>query len=393
MKQGSGKSRTGTPEGKAGFASFSAVHKGRRRAPVKKRRRKKPGTKDRLYAVLIAAVLIMAAGVLSFAVMYLNSSKNRKEAALTENSGASSSVQVSAAEETVQVEESSPSPAPSLTVAPSPAPVVKSSTQPAVTQAPVRAVEPASSFQAPSPPAAPAASFPPAGIIEQPTYRGKLAFVIDDAGYNLRDLEPFLKLSEPLTIAVLPGLVFSAEAARRIRAAGKEVFLHQPMEALGGQNPGPGAIRYGMDRNEIRSIILRNLEEIGPVAGINNHEGSRVTMDNEAMDTVLALCRERGLIFLDSRTTAETAAPAAARRLGINIVERDIFVDNIQERESMVGYINAGLARAEQRGSAIFIGHVQSAALASILAEMFPELRERGYSFSTVSALAGSMRP
>ena len=217
--------------------------------------------------------------------------------------------------------------------------------------------------------------------------RGKLAFVIDDAGYNLHELEPFLKLSEPLTIAVLPGLAYSVEAARCIRAAGKELFLHQPMEALGGQDPGPHAILAGMDSDEIRSIIIRNLDEIGPVAGINNHEGSRVTMDENAMETVLALCRERGILFLDSRTTADTAAPGTARRLGMNIAERDVFVDNVQNRESMIGYINTGLTRAEQRGSAILIGHVWSAELAPLLAKMSPELRELGYSFSAVSGL------
>ena len=186
---------------------------------------------------------------------------------------------------------------------------------------------------------------------------------------------------------MLPGLANSAEAARRIRAAGKEVFLHQPMESLGGSNPGPGAIRIGMGSEEIRSIVNRNLDEIWPVAGLNNHEGSRVTMDDEAMETVLAICRERGIVFLDSRTTAETAAPRVARRLGINIGERDIFVDNIQERESMLGYINSGLVKAEQKGSAIMIGHVTSPALLPLMAELYPDLNGRGYSFTPASKL------
>jgi polysaccharide deacetylase 2 family uncharacterized protein YibQ len=161
------------------------------------------------------------------------------------------------------------------------------------------------------------------------------------------------------------------------------------MEALGGQNPGPGAIRSGMGRDEIRAIISRNLDEIGPVAGINNHEGSRVTMDEEAMETVLTLCRERGILFLDSRTTAETAVPKAARLLGMNIGQRDVFLDNVQERESMLGYINTGLQKAEQKGSAIMIGHVWSPRLAPLLAELFPDLRERGYSFSPASKIIG----
>jgi polysaccharide deacetylase 2 family uncharacterized protein YibQ len=211
--------------------------------------------------------------------------------------------------------------------------------------------------------------------------------VIDDAGNNLASLEPFLRFPGPLTIAVLPQLPHSAEAARRIRAAGKEVILHQPMEALGGQNPGPGAVFAGMSGEEIREIVNRNLDELWPVAGLNNHEGSRVTMDEEAMETVLSLCRERGIIFLDSRTTAETAAPEAAKKLGIKIGERDIFLDNSQDRDSMLYYLNSGLRRAEEKGAAVMIGHTWSPALGPLLTELYQDLTARGYRFSTLSEL------
>jgi polysaccharide deacetylase 2 family uncharacterized protein YibQ len=214
-----------------------------------------------------------------------------------------------------------------------------------------------------------------------------VVFVIDDAGNNLRELEPFLRFPGPLTIAVLPGLPHSAEAARRIRAAGKEVFLHQPMEALGGQDPGPGALYTGMDAGEIRRVIEENLAEIGPVAGMNNHQGSKVTMDREAMETVLALCRERGIYFLDSRTTAETAAPEAARRLGMKIGERDVFVDNVQNRASFRKYLNDGLLRAERKGAAVIIGHTWSEELAATLTEFYGEMTARGYTLATVSRL------
>ncbi|GHV01485.1 hypothetical protein FACS189483_11520 [Spirochaetia bacterium] len=216
-------------------------------------------------------------------------------------------------------------------------------------------------------------------------------FIIDDAGNNLRELEPFLKFSGPLTIAVLPGLPNSAEAARRIRAAGKEVFLHQPMEALGGQNPGPGAVYTGMSSGEIRAIIERNLDEIGPVAGINNHQGSRVSMDEAAMETVLAICRERGICFLDSRTTADTVAPRGAKRMGIAIGGRDVFLDNIQERASMIRYVSDGLGRAETRGAAVMIGHTWSPDLAPVLETLYPELLDQGYTLTTASRYMGGL--
>jgi polysaccharide deacetylase 2 family uncharacterized protein YibQ len=209
--------------------------------------------------------------------------------------------------------------------------------------------------------------------------------VIDDAGNNLPELDPFLRFPGPLTIAVLPALPYSAEAARRIRAAGKEVFLHQPMEAIGGQNPGPGALYSGMSAEEIRKIVNRNIDEIGPITGMYNHQGSKITMDEKAMEVILSLCRERGIQFLDSRTTADTAAPLAAERLGMTIGERDVFLDNEQNRAAMVNSVEAGLIRAANRGKVVMIGHTWSPELAGVLAELYPKLVEQGYSFTTVS--------
>jgi polysaccharide deacetylase 2 family uncharacterized protein YibQ len=163
------------------------------------------------------------------------------------------------------------------------------------------------------------------------------------------------------------------------------------MEALGGENPGPGAVYTGMSDGEIRAIIERNLDEIGPVAGINNHQGSRVTMDEAAMETVLAICRERGIYFVDSRTTADTVAPQVAKRMGIIIGERDVFLDNIQERESMIRYMNDGLERAETRGSAVMIGHTWSPELAPVLESLYPELLDQGYTLTTVSRHMGGL--
>jgi polysaccharide deacetylase 2 family uncharacterized protein YibQ len=223
--------------------------------------------------------------------------------------------------------------------------------------------------------------------LSMPEHRGPLIFVIDDAGNNLHELEPFLRFPGPLTIAVLPGLPYSAEAARRIRAAGKEVILHQPMEAIGGQNPGTGAIYVGMPPQEIWAMVERNLGEIGPVAGMNNHQGSRVTMDVTAMEIILTLCRNQGIYFLDSRTTADTVAPLVAARMGIKIGERHVFLDNIQDKASMIQYVEVGLQKARQQGIAVMIGHTWSSELGGTLAELYPNLIQGGYSLSTLSQI------
>jgi len=157
------------------------------------------------------------------------------------------------------------------------------------------------------------------------------------------------------------------------------------MEALNAQNPGPGAIYSGMQKEEIRAILSRNIAEVGPVKGINNHQGSKITMDTEMMETILSFCNEHGLYFLDSRTTAETTAPFTAQKLGIKIAQRDVFIDNEQNRDSMLGYITGGFDKAQKNGSAVMIGHTWSPELAPLLAEQFPFWIRLGYTISTVS--------
>jgi polysaccharide deacetylase 2 family uncharacterized protein YibQ len=220
-------------------------------------------------------------------------------------------------------------------------------------------------------------------------HRGTVIFIFDDAGYNLKQLEPFLKLPFPCTIAVLPGLEYSREAARRVRAAGKEAILHQPMQAINlSLDPGPGAITQGMSPDQIKATVRKNLAEVGPVSGLNNHEGSLITADRKAMEAVLAVTREKGIYFLDSRTNAATQAPAIAREMKMTIWERAVFLDNAQDRESIEEAVTGGLKIAEKKGAAIMIGHVWSADLADVLREMYPELVSQGYSLSTIARIA-----
>ncbi|GMO47361.1 MAG: hypothetical protein Pg6C_09530 [Treponemataceae bacterium] len=216
-----------------------------------------------------------------------------------------------------------------------------------------------------------------------------LIFVFDDAGQNLSHLARFLALPFPITVAVLPRLLYSAEAADRIRAAGKEVILHQPMQALNrAVDPGPGAIFPGMNPEEIKTITQKNIAEIAPIAGMNNHEGSLITESREAMETVLDLCRANGIYFLDSRTTAATAVPAVARTRGIKVWSRDVFLDNTPSKTDMLKELARGLGIANKAGSVIMIGHVWSPALADLLHDLYPVLTRKGYTFTTISAFS-----
>ena len=221
----------------------------------------------------------------------------------------------------------------------------------------------------------------------QAVNHAQLIFVFDDGGQNLNHLDAFLNLPFPITVAVLPGLAYSKESAKKIRASGNELMLHQPMQAINKSvNPGPGAITPEMDEDQIIATLFTNINEIGPVAGINNHEGSAITADAEKMEIVLKVASENGIFFLDSRTNVETKVPYVAGEMGYTYYERNIFLDNTKTKENALAELKKGLTIANKNGSVIMIGHVWSADfLPAFLKEIYPELKEKGYTFSVVS--------
>jgi len=345
------------------------------------KKRKKNGFSDSIQAFLLVGALVAVSALISCAVIAVHSSLNKGNAVLQESESGQPEV-IETTEQTIpekpqpqRVEVSTPvaekkenvSTSNKKQIPPGSLPIVKQ-TPPVKNNAPVTTTV--------------SAVINPRVPVDN---KGTLVFIIDDAGNNLKELEPFLHIQFPFTIAVLPGLPHSAEAARRIRESGKEVILHQPMEAIGGQEPGPGAIYSGMSAAEIRAVLSRNVEEIGPVAGMNNHQGSKITMDKEAMQTILAFCNEKGICFIDSRTTADTVVPSVANQMGIKIAERNVFIDNEQNKNAMLRYISSGLARAQKSGSAVLIGHTWSPDLAPLLAEQFPDFIEQGYTLKTAS--------
>lgn len=223
-----------------------------------------------------------------------------------------------------------------------------------------------------------------------------LIFVIDDAGLHAENVRKYTALPFPIAIAVLPHLAETKECAAEIRRAKKELMLHQPMQAHSYPNgkipnPGPGAILPDMTTTQIASTIKQNLDELGAdVRGFNNHEGSLVTENEIQMGAVLEVALERGLYFLDSRTTSHSAVPQAALERDMRYIARFApFLDNKIDRTEMLSELYKGLEVANKNGYAVIIGHVDKSVnvLPPLLTEIYPYLVQKGYKFSVPSML------
>jgi polysaccharide deacetylase 2 family uncharacterized protein YibQ len=149
---------------------------------------------------------------------------------------------------------------------------------------------------------------------------------------------------------------------------GHEVILHLPMQPLAypARDPGEGAVTEGLSPEQVRHVMAGDLEEVPGAVGLNNHMGSRVTEDPVLMRSVLAVARDRGLYFLDSRTTAGTVAYELAIDMGVPAVQRSVFLDDRRERSYIEAQVRSLLERARSEGSAVAIGHPDRATLEAL---------------------------
>jgi polysaccharide deacetylase 2 family uncharacterized protein YibQ len=208
---------------------------------------------------------------------------------------------------------------------------------------------------------------------ERPERVGILAVIIDDAGYNLSDLKPFLEFPGPLAIAVLPNLPHSVETAKRVKAAGKELLLHCPMEPINGnEDPGPGVLRTDQSDAEIERLLISAFASVPGAEGLNNHMGSKATADERLMSVVFSFLKREGKYFVDSRTTPDSVAEVIAARFGVPFLKRDGFIDNERDEESLKKTIEAGASTARSRGKAILIGHIHTPEILAILRQSIP---------------------
>ena len=215
---------------------------------------------------------------------------------------------------------------------------------------------------------------------------GRLAIVIDDAGRDLDSQHIYEQMGIPLTLAVMPDQIHTRDAALSWRAHGLPVILHQPMESVSGIGMEPKVILTSMSDAAIRQMLRDSLSQLPEAIGINNHQGSKATIDARTMDIVMNELHHRGLFFFDSHTNSTTAADKAAKTYGVPYVRNDLFVDNSASVSDICAMIQEGADRAKKKGAYIIIGHCRPHT-AEAFRQMVPKLKAQGIEFVYLSSL------
>jgi polysaccharide deacetylase 2 family uncharacterized protein YibQ len=239
--------------------------------------------------------------------------------------------------------------------------------------------------------AQPQAASIPAPTITPPAAGGKpmIAIVIDDMGLDLKGSKRAAELPGYVTLSFMPYATRLREQTREAREEGHELLLHMPMEPMGHDDPGPGALLVGLPPDELRQRFETALASFVGFDGVNNHMGSKFTADPAGMEIVIDELQQRNLFFLDSRTNAKTVGESTARQHGLPTIARDVFLDD----DINLPAVNTQLERTEyvarRKGYAVAIGHPHAITLQALEAWL-PAAEKRGFVFVPVKNLVSS---
>ena len=216
----------------------------------------------------------------------------------------------------------------------------------------------------------------------------RLAIVIDDWGYNMKNLDTLISISRPITAAILPNLRYSAKIADKAYANNIECILHLPLESHDSAyaKPEQDTINTGMKNGEVERLLDKAIASVPHIKGVSNHMGSKATEDEGLMRSIFNDLKKRKLYFLDSLVINKSVCQEISREAGIRFAKRDTFLDNEDDADYIKAQIDEAVKHAEENGSAVAIGHARPLTLSAIK-DKIGEIEARGVRLVFLSEL------
>ena len=215
----------------------------------------------------------------------------------------------------------------------------------------------------------------------------EVAIIVDDIGYSLSAAKELKDINADLTFAILPFQAHTREAAEMFHNANKEILLHLPMEPVSypREKPGEGALFTDMNDEELVLQLKKNIADVPYISGVNNHMGSKFMTDEKKLILIFNELKKKKLFFVDSRTSNDTKAHWAAKKTGLQIAERKIFIDNNRDYNKV--YANLiNITKDNDLSPRIIIGHPYPETIRA-LKKATKVLQEKGVSIVPVSEI------
>ncbi|MDD3324976.1 MAG: divergent polysaccharide deacetylase family protein [Sulfurospirillaceae bacterium] len=201
----------------------------------------------------------------------------------------------------------------------------------------------------------------------------KLAIIIDDVSFDWQ-----AKMIKKIPFKVNPSFFPPTSKHPNTPILSKEFefsMVHLPLEALSYAHPEVGTLKVG-DSVEVITRKIQELKKLFPATSYyNNHTGSRFTSSYDAMDKLVSVMKNENLHFVDSRTSGDSKAPDVFKKYQLNLLSRDIFLDNSIEKSAIKEQLKRAISMAQKNGYAIAIGHPHKNTL-EVLRDAKPMLKD-----------------
>ena len=217
----------------------------------------------------------------------------------------------------------------------------------------------------------------------------RLAIIVSGLGLSANATQRAIRLPKEVTLSFTPyGADLEADVAAA-REAGHEVLLDLPMEPISypADDPGPHTLLTSLNPSENNARLDWLLGRFKGYVGVINHMGSRFTASPDPLRPILRALKERGLMFVDSRSTSKSVAGALAGHMQLPRVVNDSFLDHEPRRDAIDQSFAAAEGDARARGVAVVMARPFSVTLER-MAAWLPMLESRGIEIVPVTALA-----
>lgn len=211
----------------------------------------------------------------------------------------------------------------------------------------------------------------------------QIVLIIDDMGNKSEDAEAF-SLPENIAFAILPNKALTKTFSEKAAVQHREVILHMPMESLGGRKQEQGVLLSNMSASDIVSSLQTALDSVPNAIGLNNHMGSKFTQLSFPLSVTMDFLLDKGLFFIDSRTTRYSKAQLIADKTGVPNIKRHVFLDHVVELEQIEIQFNRLVELSKKNGYAIGIAHPHPETL-DFLKMHLPALKKQQITLSKLS--------
>lgn len=188
------------------------------------------------------------------------------------------------------------------------------------------------------------------------SYKPKLVIIIDDVT-NKYQIKRILQIGYTVNMSFLPpttGHPNSAVITHKLN----NYMIHLPLQASHHFKYEEENTLHINDNNKKIENRIREVKKWYPKAKfINNHTGSKFTSNAIAMDKLMKVIKKYHFNFLDSRTTSHSVAAIYAKKYGVKMLSRNIFLDNKKDEKYIQNQLKKTIKIAKRYGSAIAIGH------------------------------------